>query len=69
MTLPLRRQRDGALGDEELSGDLSVCASVRGNPRDLFLLWSELVERIRGALAGLLAGGQQLLRRLSCAFR
>jgi hypothetical protein len=38
---------DGALGDQELGGDLSVCGSLRGKPRDLLLLWSELVERIR----------------------
>src|ERR1700728_3835461 len=51
---------DGALGDEELSGDLSVCGSFRGKARNLLLLRSELVERIHGPFAGALAGRQQL---------
>lgn len=51
---------DGALGDEELSGDLSVRGSLRGEARDLLLLGSELVDRIHGPFAGALAGRQQL---------
>jgi hypothetical protein len=51
---------DGALGDEQLSGDFSIGVSVRRKARNLGLLGRELVERVDGPLAGTLAGGQQL---------
>ncbi len=51
---------DRALGDEQLSGDLSVCVSARRKARNLGLPGRELVERVHGPFAGMLAGRQQL---------
>jgi hypothetical protein len=47
---------DGGRTDDELSGDLSVRASLRREARDLELLRGELVACIHGPLASTLAG-------------
>ena len=51
---------DRARAEEQLGADLRVREPVGRQPRDLRLLRRQLVERLDGALAHRLAGGQQL---------
>ena len=53
---------DRARADEELRGDLAVGVALRREARDLRLLRRELVERVDGPLAGMLACRLQLDR-------
>src|ERR687898_3229940 len=54
---------DRAGADEEAGPDLRVGQSVTGEAGDLLLLRRELVARLGGALANLLARGEQLMAR------
>jgi len=49
---------DGARADEQLGRDVSIRVSVCRKPRDLTLLWRELVECLDGPFAGVLTGRQ-----------
>src|SRR3954464_15098544 len=51
---------DGARADEQLSGDLAVGVPLRREAWDLKLPRGQLVDRLRGPLAGMLAGRLQL---------
>src|SRR5215218_9918540 len=54
---------DGARADEQPRADLRIRQALASEPRDLRLLGRELVTGLGGALAGGLAGRQQLARR------
>src|SRR5690349_22043556 len=54
---------NGARADEQLRADLGVRAPIACKPRDMLLLWRELVACVIAALAHLFAGGQQLTPR------
>src|SRR5882724_2943233 len=51
---------DRARAEEELRADLLICLRVRGEPRDLLLLRSELAACLVAPFAHFLAGGEQL---------
>src|ERR1700730_5973973 len=51
---------DGPCADEQLRANLWVRPSVPGKPRDVLLLWGELVAGVVSALSLLLPRGQQL---------
>src|ERR1700730_2326778 len=51
---------DGPCADEQLRANLWVRPSVPGKPRDVLLLWGELVAGVVSALAHLLPRGQQI---------
>src|SRR3954471_23890347 len=52
--------RDGVLADEQPRADLGVREALGGEPRDLGLLRGQIAAGLDGALAGALAGGEQL---------
>src|SRR6185312_13634514 len=51
---------DRARADEELGGDLDVRLALRDEPRDLCLLWREVVLRLDGAFASVFARRAEL---------